>query len=268
MALATEQTPEPAPLAPTLAVPEGWRAIDLISDIHLTAAMPRTFDAWMGHLLNTDADAVLVLGDLFEVWVGDDASARPFERLCLDALALAARRRPVWVMVGNRDFLLGAEALTQGGAQALADPTLLQAWGHRVLLTHGDAWCLEDRDYQRFRAMVRGEAWQRDFLARPLDERLAIAADIRSRSEQRKAATTEPAEWADVDPAEALRWLQATGATDLVHGHTHRPGSSALSGQHLRHVLSDWDLDGATPRAEVLRLSPQGFERRTPCLNP
>ena len=252
-------------MAPTLALPEGWRAIDLISDIHLTAAMPRTFDAWMGHLLNTDADAVLVLGDLFEVWVGDDASSRPFERLCLDALALAARQRPIWVMVGNRDFLLGAQALALGGAQPLADPTLLKAWGHRVLLTHGDAWCLEDHDYQRFRTLVRGDQWQTEFLARSLDERLAIAADIRSRSEQRKAATTEPADWADVDPDEALRWLQANQAPDLVHGHTHRPGSAALSPEHQRHVLSDWDLDGDFPRAEVLRLSPRGFERRPPC---
>jgi len=258
----------PLPVAPTLALPEHWRAIDFISDIHLTAAMPRTFDAWMGHLLHTDADAVLVLGDLFEVWVGDDARTRPFERLCLDALGLAARQRPIWVMVGNRDFLLGAQALAESGVQALADPTVLRAWGNSALLTHGDAWCLDDHDYQRFRDMVRSAGWQQDFLARPLDERLAIAAHIRSESEHRKQAVTEPAAWADVDPAEALRWLQATGAEDLIHGHTHRPGSSPLATGHLRHVLSDWDLDGDLPRAEVLRLTPAGFERRAPCLEP
>lgn len=258
----------PPPVAPTLALPEHWRAIDFISDIHLTAAMPRTFDAWVGHLLNTDADALLVLGDLFEVWVGDDARTRPFERLCLDALALAARQRPVWVMVGNRDFLLGAQALSECGAQALADPTVLQAWNTRALLTHGDAWCLDDHGYQRFRDMVRSPGWQQDFLARPLDERLAIAAHIRSESEQRKQAVTEPAGWADVDTPEALRWLQATGAADLIHGHTHRPGSAALAPGHLRHVLSDWDLDGDAPRAEVLRLTPAGFERRAPCPGP
>ena len=111
--------------------------------------------------------------------------------------------------------------------------------------------------------MVRSADWQRGFLARPLDERLQLAAEMRRASEARRQASGHDSElWADVDTGTALAWLQACGATRMIHGHTHRPGSSTLAHGFERHVLSDWDLDDATaPRAEVLRLTPAGLQR-------
>lgn len=247
-----------------LVAPPHWRAIDFISDLHLAEDMPRTFAAWADHLEHTPADAVVVLGDLFELWVGDDAREHPFAARCLQAMAQAARRRSLHVMVGNRDFLLGAAAMRQAGAAALPDPALLLAFGQRILLTHGDALCLGDAAYQAFRAQVRSLAWQREFLERPLEERLRIGREIRQASQMRRSFDGDAS--ADIDAGEALRWLHAHAATQLVHGHTHRPQSAALAPGLTRHVLSDWDLDHehAAPRAEVMRLSPGGFARVAP----
>ncbi len=255
--------PAPGALPPLFEfeLPRTWRRVDFISDLHLSESMPRTFTAWAAHLLRTPADAVFILGDLFEVWVGDDAAALPFERLCLDTLAAAASHRHVAFMVGNRDFLAGADLLRQCGLMGLPDPTVLGAWGRRMLLSHGDALCLDDAPYQAFRAEVRSAAWQRQFLARPLAERLRIAAEMRRASAGRQRF--DGMSNADVDASEAVRWLHALGAAELVHGHTHRPGSELLAPGFKRHVLSDWDLDGGT-RAEVLRLTRDGFERVAP----
>jgi len=138
-----------------LPAPKAWRAIDFISDLHLSPALPRTVEVWARHLRETSADAVFMLGDLFEVWVGDDAGTLPFERHCIDVIAEASSRRSIGFMVGNRDFLLGARTLREGGMMGLPDPTVLIAWGQRVLLTHGDSLCLDDTDYQAFRREVR-----------------------------------------------------------------------------------------------------------------
>jgi len=249
------------PSCPEFTAPPGWQAIDFISDLHLSAALPRTFDAWAAHLRHTPADAVFILGDLFELWVGDDARTLPFERRCVEVLADAARRRTLAFMAGNRDFLLGEAMRRDAGLAGLADPTLLAAFGRRVLLGHGDALCLDDRPYQAFRAEVRSASWQQQFLARPLDERLALAAAMRSASAARRRFDGDGL--ADVDAAEALRWLRANDAAALVHGHTHRPGSHTLAPGFVRHVLSDWDLDHGE-RAEVLRLTRDGFQRVAP----
>ncbi len=240
-----------------------WRRIDFISDLHLAEDTPRTFAAARGYLLNTRADAVFILGDLFEAWIGDDARFESFEALGTAVLTEAARRRPMSFMVGNRDFLLGRDMLDACGVQALPDPTVLRAFEQRALLSHGDAWCIADTDYQQFRGMVRDPAWRAQVLAKPLAERRLLARSIRSESE-RKAAEHQ-GEWADVDTATALEWLRATDAATLVHGHTHRPASQSLAPGLTRHVLSDWELDHATPpRAQVLRWSDQGWARLTP----
>jgi UDP-2,3-diacylglucosamine hydrolase len=242
---------------------DDWRCIDFISDLHLSSEMPLTFAAFARHLQHTPADAVFILGDLFEVWVGDDARARPFERSCTEVLAEAASRRTLGFLVGNRDFLLGGAMLHASGMMGMPDPTVLVAWGQRVLLSHGDALCLADEPYQAFRKQVRSAAWQAEFLARPLAERLRIAADIRQQSRSRQQFDGNLA--VDIDEAAAVQWLHATGSTELVHGHTHRPGSAALAPGFKRHVLSDWDLDHAQPpRAQVLRLDRDGFHRLSP----
>jgi UDP-2,3-diacylglucosamine hydrolase len=238
-----------------------WRRIDFISDLHLSADTPRTFEAWAGYMRQTPADAVFILGDLFEVWVGDDARFEGFEASCAEVLRDAAALRYTAFMVGNRDFLVGGELLQACGVAALPDPTLLVALGQRVLLTHGDALCLADTEYQQFRAMVRSPAWQGRFLAQPLEARRDYARQVRQQSEARKRDLSAPQDWADVDVASALDWLRAAGSPTLVHGHTHRPATQALSDSCTRHVLSDWELDHSPHRAEVLRLSSAGFTR-------
>ena len=264
MAQAPDMPPAEEPLIQALSAPAHWQAVDFISDLHLCEAMPRTYAAFAAHLAHTSADAVFILGDLFEVWVGDDMADLAFERDCLGVMRAASSRLHLGFMVGNRDFLAGARMLQLGGATGLSDPTLFNAWGRNVLLSHGDALCLADAPYQEFRAMVRSAAWQSTFLARPLADRMHIAAQIRQASQGRRQF--DGASDADADVALALQWLQQSGAEVLVHGHTHRPGTNALALGRLRHVLSDWDLDQGQ-RAEVLRMTRAGFERMAPSGN-
>lgn len=238
-----------------------WRSIDLVSDLHLCDALPKTFATFSRYLMNTTADAVFILGDLFEVWVGDDMAQQGFEQRCVTMLAGAAQHRTLGFMVGNRDFLASSALRASAGFLHLPDPTLLTAWGQSWLLSHGDALCLSDGPYQAFRAEVRSASWQAAFLAKPLAERLQIAADIRRASKTRRQF--DGAVDADLDTPETLRWLAAAGSTTLLHGHTHRPATHALPSGAARHVLSDWDLDQAD-RAEVLRITPTQLIRLTP----
>ncbi len=240
-----------------------WQAIEFISDLHLSEALPRTFGAFAAHLRHSEADAIYILGDLFEAWVGDDMRSLPFESECVAVLADAARRRQMGLMVGNRDFLVGDALLRDSGLLLLEDPTVLEAFDEqRVMLVHGDALCLADLPYQRFRNEVRAPVWQSGFLARPLAERLQIARQLRQASSAAQQGFDNRPD-VDLDRAETLRWMRDAGCTQLVHGHTHRPGSQELAPGTWRHVLSDWDLDHGE-RAEVLRLTRVGFERVKP----
>lgn len=245
------------PAIATLLAPSEWRVIEFISDLHLQAQQPRNLAAWQGYMAQTDADAVFILGDLFEVWVGDDAAQTgSFEAECANTLRMACGARPVFFMPGNRDFLVGPAFLSQCGATLLNDPTVLVRAGQRWLLTHGDALCLADADYLAFRAEVRSAAWQSAFLNRPLIERKAIALDLRQQSEARKRASRDTGVvYADVDSQAALAWLTAANSHHLIHGHTHKPADHLLAPGWHRTVLSDWDIDAQPPRAEVLRLS-------------
>jgi UDP-2,3-diacylglucosamine hydrolase len=247
-----------------VAAPAGWHTIEFISDLHLSAAMPTTHAAFESYLDNCCADAVFILGDLFELWVGDDAAALPFEQRCVQALRRAATQRPIFFMVGNRDFLVGAAMCREAGLTALPDPSVLVAFGTNMLLSHGDALCLDDVQYQDFRRLVRSPAWQSEFLAKPLAERLRIAGEIRAHSASRKRF--DGASSADIDKPTAVSWLREAHCDTLIHGHTHRPGSDVLAGGLTRQVLSDWDLDQTPPkpRAEVLRWSAAGLQRLAP----
>ena len=164
-------------------------------------------------------------------------------------------------MAGNRDFLLGPRFAQACGMTLLADPCVLVFAGQRWLLSHGDALCLGDHDYMRFRAEVRSPAWQQAFLARPLAERQALARQLRAQSEARKRSGET---YADLDPAATQAWLQAARSPTLIHGHTHRPASHLLGQGLSREVLSDWDLHAPVPRAEVLRLDAHGLQRLPP----
>lgn len=256
--------------------PAGWRCIDLISDVHLRESDPATFLGWRRYLETTPTDAVLILGDLFEVWIGDDACERVrsgvianrhdsmgFEDRCGRVLGYCASRTSLHFLCGNRDFLVGDGFAAISGMVLHDDPVVLSFDGQRYLLTHGDLLCPSDTEYQAFRHQVRSEAWQRDFLARPLEEREAMAGQMREQSmaRQREQRRTGAA-LADVDDDLARRWLDACGAQHLIHGHTHAPGDHDLGQGRWRHVLSDWDLSAELPRAQALRLCRGGPPQR------
>jgi UDP-2,3-diacylglucosamine hydrolase len=243
--------------------PETWRTVDFISDLHLQENELTTFEVWQAYMQNTTADAVFILGDLFEVWVGDDAADQHvFLQKCAAVLKACASKRQVAFMRGNRDFLVGSAFLNKCHVLDLQDPTVLNFASQKWLLSHGDAGCLGDTDYQSFRQVVRQAHWQEDFLAKTLTERESIARQLRSQSEILKKNSS--AVYADVADEWSTQMLQEAGATCLVHGHTHRPALHSLSEAPLmqRYVLSDWDAASIRPRAEVLRWHVEGKVER------
>lgn len=217
----------------------------LISDLHLSVQRPGTTAALLDLLRGRarEARALYVLGDLFDAWIGDDDLAEPMHAQVASALrAVADSGVPVRLMHGNRDFLLGEAFARAAGASLLHDPTVIEIAGERTVLAHGDTLCTEDRDYAAFRAQVRDPAWQRGFLARPLDERRAEAARLRAASEAGKRL--KAAQIMDVTPQAVVDLLRAHGCRRLIHGHTHRPGRQAYEVDGAaceRWVLPDWD---------------------------
>lgn len=252
----SSDAPTLAPPWPVLPTPSTWLHIDFISDLHLSASAAATFTTWQRYLQSTPADALFILGDLFDVWVGDDAmstSAVPnFETHCAHILKAASTRLPIFLMHGNRDFLIGAEFSKAAGLTLLHDPTVLDFAGQRWLLSHGDALCLDDHDYMAFRSQVRSSAWQHEFLEKPLAERQQIVKALRQQSEEHKHQCTA---FVDLNAQASCDWLCAAQAHALIHGHTHKPGEHILEPGLRRIVLSDWDAAATPPRAEVLRLS-------------
>jgi UDP-2,3-diacylglucosamine hydrolase len=247
--------------------PEHWRTVDFISDLHLQENDRETFEVWQRFMDSTSADAVFILGDLFEVWVGDDAVFKhDFLQKCAAVLRACASKRSVAFMRGNRDFLVGPDFLTACQVQDLSDPTVLRFATESWLLSHGDEGCLGDVDYQAFRRMVRQKDWQDHFLAQPLADRENIARQLRSQSQQLKI---DPATvYADVDTTWAVAALLESQCSCLLHGHTHMPADHVLaeSAQLSRRVLSDWDVQSTKPRAEVLRWHVSGQVERVDLL--
>ena len=234
-----------------------------LSDVHLQATDTATYRAWADYLLHLQADALFILGDLFEVWVGDDVLSDPqaaFERECLACIHAVSRRMPVYWMAGNRDFLLGDHACASAGMQALQDPCKLHTSEGSWLLSHGDALCLADADYLRFRQQVRSPEWQAGFLAKPLQARIQEARAMRAHSEARKATHYA---WIDVDTPGAIDWLAQHKASLLLHGHTHRAAEHRLSPGLIRYVLSDWDAAASPPRLQSFSWQAgRGFDRQ------
>ncbi len=246
-----------------LQAPPAWRRLAFVSDLHLAPDTPNTLAAFERLLSNLQADALFILGDLFEAWVGDDALDMPHAQRVARALMASGRQRPQYFIAGNRDFLVG-DTLAQAGAFQRVDELLtLDAWGDRFLVAHGDAQCLDDAGYQAFRAQVRQPAWRQAFLQRPLDERLAQAAHMRDASRQAQAQQQhEGLPFADPDADHCRQLLNTAGARMFIHGHTHRPGCFSLGQGLSRLCLSDWNLDqGDAARAECLYLGPEGIQR-------
>lgn len=214
-----------------------------VSDLHLDESRRAALDGF-ARLLRTDAgavEAIYILGDLFEVWVGDDDDA-PVANEVRDALAAAARRCDLFVMRGNRDFLFGERFAADVGATLLPDPTVVEVEGELVLLAHGDAYCTADAEYQSVRAQLRSAAWQREVLAKSLAERRALAAQMRTASVAANANKADNI--MDVTTGAVDEALDEAGVATLIHGHTHRPGIHDLGDGRRRIVLGDWHRCG------------------------
>ncbi len=215
-----------------------------VSDLHLTPDRPRATDVFHGFMAGAAAraQAVYILGDLFEHWLGDDDLADPFNTAVADTLReLSGKGVALHFMQGNRDFLAGAEFARRCGARLIADPLLLDLYGTRTLLMHGDTLCTDDLEYQKFRAYARDPENQRRFLAQPIEARRKVFTGYRADSEKEKAGKT--AEIMDVAPAAVEQTLREHGYPRLIHGHTHRPGRHVhvVDGKSCeRWVLTDW----------------------------
>ena len=215
-----------------------------ISDLHLSPDTTEATDALLRFLRETApaADALYVLGDLFEYWIGDEGLDHPYAGQIAQAFrALAVLGVRIYFMHGNRDFLIGARFARTSGMQLLPDPTLVPLYGTPTLLMHGDTLCSNDHQYQKFRATVRNPAWQQAFLAKPLDERIRMAREVRGKSEQAKQV--KDITIMDVTPATVDDAFRAHHYARLIHGHTHRPAhhEHKVDGRACeRWVLADW----------------------------
>jgi UDP-2,3-diacylglucosamine hydrolase len=223
-------------------------AILFVSDLHIDAGRPDITDQFVDFLdaEARGAEALYILGDLFESWVGDDAPDAA-QAATLDAMrSLTTGGVPCFVMHGNRDFLLGPAFCERTGALLLADPVIVTLYGERVLVMHGDALCTDDRAYQRLRATVRDEDWQRRFLRLSSAQRRALAGAARTGSQAHTASIAYTI--GDVNAQSVAAAMRAAGTATLLHGHTHRPGIHAFSVDGrpcTRIVLGDWYTQGS-----------------------
>jgi len=219
-----------------------------ISDLHLDPERPAVTELFLGFLATRarKADAVYILGDLFEAWIGDD-DASPLNLEVIQGIrACADAGTPVFVMHGNRDFLLGERFAMQSRCTLLADPERIDLYGIPTLLMHGDLLCTDDTEYLAFRKMVRDSGWQSELLAKPLAVRREMAAEMRRGSREKTAG--KPESIMDVNPAAVLDAMTRHAVVQLIHGHTHRPGvhSLQIAGQPARrYVLGDWYDQGS-----------------------
>ncbi|MFN5542400.1 MAG: UDP-2,3-diacylglucosamine diphosphatase [Betaproteobacteria bacterium] len=216
-----------------------------ISDLHLHQTRPETSAAFF-HFLSSDAtraEALYILGDLFEYWVGDDQLDHDIlSREVCDAIRTVSNAGvEVFFMHGNRDFLIGDRFATEANLTILTDPAHIRLGGRSLLLLHGDTLCTDDIAYQQFRRQARDPAWQAGILAKPYGERVALAASIRERSDTEKA--TKAADIMDVSLATVEQVFRTNGYIDMIHGHTHRPATHVhmVDGHRCtRQVLADW----------------------------
>jgi UDP-2,3-diacylglucosamine hydrolase len=236
-----------------------------VSDVHLDAAAPQATEQFL-RFLETEAvraEALYILGDLFEAWVGDDDQEPSNERVCCALRALTAGGVACFALHGNRDFLLGTGFSERSGCQLLPDPVIAQLDSERVLLTHGDALCTDDHAYQELRSIVRAPGWQQRFLALPRAHREQLADEARAGS--RRHTSRAVPDIMDVNAHAVTTAFRATGVRRLVHGHTHRPAvhDIEVDGEPAqRIVLGAWYEQGSVLSYErgryQLRALPRG----------
>ncbi len=230
-----------------------------IADLHLDPERPAITQLF-GRFIDeeaTGADALYILGDLFEAWVGDDDPSKAGSFVAAKLHALAASGVPVHFIHGNRDFLLGADYAARCGMSLLDEPLLIDLYGTRTVILHGDLLCTDDLAYQQFRTQTRDPRWQAQFLAQPLEARLAFAAQARAASKARygelvSAGTAEVVGDVAKDSVDTL--FATSGVHRMIHGHTHHPAIHDEGHGNTRIVLGDWYEQGS-----VLRVSENGF---------
>jgi UDP-2,3-diacylglucosamine hydrolase len=229
-----------------------------ISDLHLCASRPAVTDAFLNFLKTEakQAEELFILGDLFEYWAGDDDLDHSYHQNIILALKALSQNTAIYFIHGNRDFLVGEAFAEATGASILADPTALNLYGHRVLLSHGDALCTDDVEYQAFKKLVRSQDWQTKFMRQPLTQRKAQIEELRKKSEQEKSYKSSMI--MDVNAQAVEKMLQDFNYPEIfIHGHTHRPAVHQLNlaSKHCsRIVLGDWYEQGS-----CLRLDDSGF---------
>mgnify|MGYP006423421349 CR=1 FL=1 len=220
-----------------------------IADLHLDpsrADITRTFGRFLDQE-SPQAEAIYILGDLFEAWIGDDVVSG--DEPVIQMLRRAAAQTPVYIMHGNRDFLLGERFCELTGTELLPEPSTVNIHGEPTLILHGDSLCTADQEYQQFRAMVRDPLWQQEFLALPSTERLEKATEARNKSKHRNSEIAN--EIMDVSAPAVDEILAEYNVNWLIHGHTHRPNIhrfNTTNGTGARFVVGDWFEQGSMLR--------------------
>ncbi len=215
-----------------------------ISDLHLEESRPDITEAFLGFLDGTASgvDQLYILGDFFEAWIGDDERTPLQEQIAAALRKLRDSGTDIFLMHGNRDFLIGEDFCKRAGATLLDDPTVIDLHGIPTLLMHGDSLCTADVEYQKFRANMRNPQWQQMILQRPLKDRQQMARQLREISMAKNQGKEEFI--MDVTPEEVIKDMEAHGVQRMIHGHTHRPAVHELIANGLpakRIVLGDWD---------------------------
>ena len=215
-----------------------------ISDLHLQEDKPYVTDAFLTFLDTTakEAERLYILGDLFEVWIGDDLKSELSNEIKERFVLLKNRSTSIFAMHGNRDFLIGEKFCEETGVTLLDDPSKLELFGKDTLLMHGDLLCTKDVAYQEFRKTSRSPQWRKEFLDKPIEEREKITQELRTKS--KKATSQKEDEIMDVSPDAVEEIMTTHDVRLLIHGHTHRPHVHSLKINEApaqRIVLGDWD---------------------------
>ena len=216
-----------------------------VSDIHLDPGRPDTYQKFIDYLngIASDAQELYILGDLFEYWIGDDAIDYLGHRPIVNVFqSLASKNIGIYVMHGNRDFLIGYDFVNEFDGTLIFDPTVLKIYGQNVILAHGDSFCTDDVEHQKFRTIVNSPEWQEQFLSLPLNVRNERAVEMRKQSETGKLSKSLML--MDVNQSAIVPIMQRHNSKILIHGHVHKPGiyDFNLNGNTVhRYVMGDWD---------------------------
>jgi UDP-2,3-diacylglucosamine hydrolase len=245
------------------------RRLLFISDLHLEKSKPTITRGFLEFLERNQnrCSELYILGDLFEVWIGDDAISE-LETLVANSLAQFSQQgASIFILHGNRDFLIRQEYADRCQATLIYDHHLIQTKTDKILLLHGDTLCIDDEEYQKFRILVRNALWQKEFLSKTIDERQAFAK--KARNESQKASATKTQQIMDVNENSVKHLFSETAATKILHGHTHRPAihesklppsQDSSSRDVQRIVLGDWDKLGWFAEIHEEKLSLHSFK--------